>query len=113
MKPGHERRREPRVQVLNLVSVDQQDESGELTELAVGRTLDLSRLGMRLELTHRLPLRSRVRLTIAMAERIITVHGQVRYVNEIDEVTCSMGIEFVDLEPEDGDRIEEFLNAAT
>lgn len=111
MKPQHERRRAPRVKVLSLVSVDQRDESGTLTALTVGRTLDLSRLGMRLEMSHPLPLRSRVRLTVALAERIITVHGQVRYVNESDQLTCSMGIEFVELSAEEGEALEEFLQA--
>ena len=106
-----ERRREPRVKVLNLVSVDQRDDSGALTELAAGRTLDLSRHGMRIELSRPLPLRSRVRVTIALAERIITVDGQVRHLDEMADGTCAMGIEFVELSTERSEAIEEFLQS--
>jgi len=97
MEPKTDRRREPRVRVLSLVNVDQRDDAGELTELTVGRTLDLSQHGMRLELSRPLPLRSRVRLTVALSDRILTVDGQVRYVNELEEGRCAMGIQFVEL----------------
>lgn len=97
MEPKTDRRREPRVRVLSLVNVDQHDEAGELTELTVGRTLDLSQHGMRLELSRRLPLRSRVRLTMALSDRILTLDGQVRYVNETEGGRCAMGIQFVGL----------------
>lgn len=106
-----ERRREPRVRVLNLVSVDQCDDSGALTELAIGRTLDLSRHGMRLELSRPLPLRSRVRVTVALAERIINLDGQVRHLDEMDDGTCAMGIEFVALPADHAEAIDEFLDS--
>ncbi|MBW2528573.1 MAG: PilZ domain-containing protein [Deltaproteobacteria bacterium] len=106
-----ERRREPRVKVLNLVSVDQRDESGALTELSAGRTLDLSSHGMRVELTRPLPLRSRVQVTVALADRIITLEGQVRHVDQVSDDTCSMGIEFVSLTPEQIEALEEFLQS--
>lgn len=109
MSGFRERRREPRVKVLNLVSVDQRDDDGALTELAVGRTLDLSRRGMRLELTRPLPLRSRVRVTVALADRIVTLDGQVRHTDEMDDGTCSMGIEFIEMSSEQTEALEEFL----
>jgi hypothetical protein len=46
----------PRIRKLNLVQVSRFDEEGFRADLATGRTLDLSRGGMRLELHHALPL---------------------------------------------------------
>ena len=105
-----ERRREPPRQVLNLVSVDQREDSGAPTELAAGRTLDLSPRGMRIELSRPLPLRSRIQVTVALAERIITLDAQVRHVDEVSEGVCSMGIEFVELSVEQTEALEEFLH---
>jgi hypothetical protein len=109
MKPDSDRRREPRVRVLRLVHVDQHDEAGELTDLTVGRTADLSQHGMRLELSHPLPLRARVRLTVALGERILTLDGLVRYVDESENESSAVGIEFLDLTDDDVKALTEFL----
>jgi len=94
-----DRRRDLRVTSLNLVQVDQSENELQ-TNLTVGRTLNISRGGLRLELQETLPLRSLVGLTLALGEHIIEVTGRVRYLNKLDDGTCAMGIQFVDLTAE-------------
>jgi hypothetical protein len=92
-----ERRIEPRIRKINLVQVSRFDEDGFRADLATGRTLNLSPGGLRLELYHALPLRSRVRLDLALGEELINVEGVVVYLEAIDAERCAMGIAFSNL----------------
>jgi hypothetical protein len=94
-----ERRREPRVQGMNLVNAAQFDEQGFYADLAVGRTLDISHRGIRLELSHALPLRSTVALTLALGAELVEVKGTVCHLEVLDATRCAMGIEFGELTP--------------
>ncbi|HEX9734882.1 MAG TPA: PilZ domain-containing protein [Thermoanaerobaculia bacterium] len=87
----------PRIRKLNLVQVSRFDEEGFRADLATGRTLDLSRGGMRLELHHALPLRSVVSVTLALDDDLVDVRGRVVYLEELDAERCAMGIEFTEL----------------
>ena len=97
-----ERRHEARVKALDLVHVEEYayPPLGEYkTDDALGRTLDLSHHGMRLQLDHPLHLRTRLRLD-----------GRVRSVREVDPRACEMGIEFVGLTAEQYDQLDAYLH---
>jgi c-di-GMP-binding flagellar brake protein YcgR len=102
-------RAHPRIKALNLVQISRFDEEGFRADLATGRTLDLSRGGMRLELYHHLPLRSVVGLTLALDNDIVEVRGKVVHLEEIDEERCAMGIQFLDLSAEARALIDRYL----
>lgn len=105
-----ERRHEPRLEALNLVhTAKYHDRTGLKVEDAIGRTRDLSHDGMRLELDHCLALRSRVRLSLALGNQVLELRGRVRYRRKVDERTCEMGIEFVDVGPTVYEQLEEYL----
>ena len=104
-----ERRREPRVKAVSLVNVAEFTEVGFRTDLEIGRTLDVSHAGMRVELNHPLPLRSVVTLNLQLGEQILELHGKVRSVRAVDDTTCDMGIEFSGLSPEQYEAIDEYL----
>lgn len=106
---SQERRREPRVQAVSLVNVAEFTEVGFRTDLEIGRTLDVSHDGMRVELNHPLPLRSVVTINLQMGEQILEIHGKVRSVRAIDDTTCDMGIEFTDVGPDQYEAIDEYL----
>lgn len=107
-----DRRHDQRVEKIHLVQVSRFDEEGFRADLAAGRTLNLSRGGMRLELYHPLPLRSQVSLSLLLGDEVVEVHGRVTYLEELDEDRCAMGIEFVDLSTADEARIGRILDAA-
>jgi PilZ domain-containing protein len=107
-----DRRHEPRVKALNLVHVEEY-KYPSLTEYktddTIGRTMDLSHDGMNLELDHCLPLKTLVKLDLALGNLVLQLQGKVRSIREVDEHTYDHGIEFKDLSPEDYEALEEHL----
>ncbi len=109
-EPGaDERRSDPRVEKVHLVQVNRFDEEGFRADLTTGRTLNISRGGVRLELHHPVPLRSVVSLNLVLGERIVDVSGTVVYLEDMDGERCGLGIEFGELEPEAEALLEEFV----
>jgi c-di-GMP-binding flagellar brake protein YcgR len=94
---------------MTLVNVGEQDEVGQPRELTLGRTLDLSHDGVRIQLDHPVLLRSRVRLALALENHIIEAEASVRDVEEYDDNTVAVGVKFHDLSPADQERLDEFL----
>lgn len=108
-RDNQERRRDLRVTSLNLVQVDQSENELQ-TNLAVGRTLNISRGGLRLELKETLPPRALVGLTLALGEHLIEVTGRVCYLDQLDEETYAMGIQFVGVTDEQQALIDELVH---
>ncbi len=106
---GSERRSDPRIEKVHLVQINRFDEEGFRADLTTGRTLNISRGGVRLELHHPVPLRSVVSLNLVLGERIVDVSGTVVYLEDMDGERCGMGIEFGDLDPESEALLEEFV----
>ena len=107
-----DRRHEPRVRTLNLVRAAEYSPAG-LIEDVIGRTLDLSHDGMRLELDHCLPLRSQVWLNLAIGNQVLKLHGRVRSLLAINPKTCEVGIEFEDVDAETYEALDEYLQLRT
>ncbi|MEM1202298.1 MAG: PilZ domain-containing protein [Acidobacteriota bacterium] len=97
---SRDRRIDTRIDRINLVQVSRFDEEGFRADLATGRTINISRGGLRLELHHPLPLRSQIRLDLAVGDEIVHVEGTVAYLEAIDEERCHMGISFDEVAPE-------------
>ncbi len=95
---------------LQLVQISRFDDQGVQADIATGRTLNISHGGMRLELSHPLPLRASIQLSIALGDEILEVTGMVRYLEVIDDVRNAMGVEFTDLTPADQAAINQFLD---
>lgn len=111
MAGSEERRKQTRIESINLVSVDRFDEKGFRADLAVGRSLDLTTDGARLELAHPLPLRARVSLGFALEDQVVELEAKVVFVQELDGTRCAMGLEFVDASDEDRAAITSFLES--
>lgn len=107
--PNDDRRHDPRIAKFQLVQVTRFNEEGFRADLATGRTLNISRGGLRLELLHPLPLRSEVTLSLALGNDIVDVHGRVTYLESLDDERSAMGIQFLDLSAEDARRIDAYL----
>ncbi len=106
---GRERRLESRVDKINLVQVSQFDEEGFRADLKTGRTLNISRGGMRLELHHPLPLRTTVSLNLVLEERILDISGTVVYLEALDEEVSCMGIAFNGLDEETKELLDTYM----
>jgi c-di-GMP-binding flagellar brake protein YcgR len=101
-----ERRSSPRVTEVQLVQVS---EPGSAPQLTTGRTLNISRGGLRLELRGEVPLRSRVRLSLAVGDEFVTVAGTVVYLEALDGGRCSMGVQFTDLDDASRRRLDDYV----
>lgn len=106
---GRERRLESRVDKINLVQVSRFDEEGFRADLKTGRTLNISRGGMRLELYHPLPLRTTVSLNLVLEERILDISGTVVYLEALDEEISCMGIAFNGLDEETKELLDTYM----
>ncbi|MEM9554399.1 MAG: PilZ domain-containing protein [Acidobacteriota bacterium] len=105
-----ERRSSPRVEKINLVQVSRFDEEGFRADLAAGRTVNLSRGGVRIELHHSLPLRSEVRIDVAVGEQVVGVDGKVVHLQAVGEDRCEIGIAFENLDAETEALIAEYID---
>lgn len=93
-----DRRTSLRVDKVQLVQLNRFDEEGFRADLATGRTLNISRGGLRLELHHSVPLRSVISLNLVLGDQILDLEGMVVYLEVLDGDRCCMGIEFTNLD---------------
>jgi hypothetical protein len=107
---GQEKRVFPRVRSLNLVSLSKLAEEGYVELAELGRTLDLSEGGIRLEAFEVIPVGTRTRLRIGLREDIIDVDGEVAYVQEGEAGRVVTGIAFVTMSPEHRQVLKSFLS---
>ncbi len=105
-----ERRTNPRIEKVHLVQVNRFDEEGFRADLATGRTLNISRGGVRIELHHAVPLRSVVSLNLVLGEHILDLTGIVVYLEALGGDRCCLGIEFTRLDPESEALLDAFFD---
>lgn len=98
----NERRREPRVHALYHVIITADGTSREV-DMTVGRTLDVSAAGVRVETPGLLGVDDQVRLEIAVEETLIDARGRVVRVARVGRL-IEAGIEFTSIT--DSDRAE-------
>ncbi len=106
---GKDRRASPRIEKVQLVQISRFDEEGFRADLTTGRTLNISRGGVRLELHHSVPLRTVVSLNLVLGEKILDVNGVVVYLEVLDGERCGLGIEFTDLDFETQALLADFV----
>lgn len=101
-----ERRGSPRVANVQLVQVS---EPGSGSQPTTGRTLNISRGGLRLEMRGQVPLRSRVRLSLAVGDEFVTLAGSVVYLEALDGGRSSVGVQFTDLDEASRRRLDAYV----
>ena len=90
--PHDERRRSPRVRALYHVVITTDGLREELS-VTVGRTLDVSETGVRIETPGHLSIDDLVRLEIAIEETVVNATGRVVHAARVGEL-IEAGIEF-------------------
>ena len=107
---GEEKRTFGRVRSLNLVSLSKFSENGYVELAELGRTLDVSEGGIRLEAFEAIPVGTSTKLRIALRDDIIDVAGRVTYVQQGDQGRVITGIEFEELSEENRRVLDRFLS---
>ena len=93
----------PTDQVISFAEVDSPD------QLAVSR--DLSTGGIRFEAVGcEIDLGDVLRVTFNVGDRTIIAVGKVAWSTEIDPITMDVGLEFVDIDPQSAQALEQILS---
>ncbi len=106
-----ERRREPRERTYQLVNVSRLNREGVPVEQVLGRTLDVSRAGARVEVDRELPTGARVRVDMALREELVSTEAEVRHVEPAREGGYHLGVQFLALDDGAFERLDGFLRA--
>ena len=86
-------------------------EEGQIKESLLGRTLDISRGGIQLEVDNRYPLSSEFEVRLQIYEDIIKLRGKVVHVEELKNGKVGLGIRFTQMPDQTRVILEEFLSS--
>lgn len=89
-----EKRNYPRIKKLYLISYINKNEGSTVSPISMGRTLDISPSGIRLEVYQSLMMDSVIEMEIGFQEQKFSTKGKIIRVEEIDEKTFIVGIQF-------------------
>lgn len=101
--------RSKRFESINLVSLSHKDTEGRTDMESVGRTLDLSKGGILLELPSALPSpNEEVEITLGIKNNIIRARGRIVHQRQLDNGHFGLGISFVEIDEDDAQVISQF-----
>ena len=104
-----DRRQFERVSLQNLISLNLLDDSGNVGKDVIGRTLNLTVKGIKLEIDEPVKRFSDIKFEIHFKENILEAKGKVVYLNKIEENKFHCGVHFQDLFLENQALIEAIL----
>ena len=93
-----ERRRYPRVKSLCLISYVLKDGKVQKSAISMGRTLNISPVGVKLEIYQPVEIGMLMEMEIGIGENIHSVRGEVVHSRKAEGDKYILGIEFIDLE---------------
>jgi c-di-GMP-binding flagellar brake protein YcgR len=94
-------RENTRVDRILLTAIEQFTEEGTKTEEIMGRTLDISTGGVKIELKRPLPLLSTVKVSLGFKDDVVHFSGQVVHLKINDDQMIETGIQFMGLSDDD------------
>ncbi|MBI4574994.1 MAG: PilZ domain-containing protein [Planctomycetes bacterium] len=106
---GADKRGMARVTTVQLVRLAQESEAGAGCAEALGRTLDLSERGVRVESDRHLPFLAEVDLSIALGEVIVQARSRIVHLTVSPAGSFHIGFEFSHVSEEDRTRLRAFL----
>ncbi len=95
-----ERRSYPRLKRLYLISYINKEEDRQISPVSMGRTLDISPTGVRVEVFQQINLKSHMEMEIGIDESILPIQGQVIHVEKTSDEGYVIGIQFNELQAE-------------
>ncbi len=94
------KRRHERYDSLNLLSYVCIDSDGKEWTQGMGRTLDISETGLRLETHEPIDTKYVLLLSVGIENDLVDIRGKVVYCNRGDEKKFECGIEFLEVPPD-------------
>jgi hypothetical protein len=89
-----EKRGYPRVKKLFLISYINKEEGRQISPVSMGRTLDVSPSGIRVEVFQRIGINSQMELDIACNDETVSADGMVVHSSKIGNEVFVLGIKF-------------------
>ena len=106
---GYERE-SPRVERILMTGIDRYEETGELAESSIGRTLNISEGGVLLEVVKPFPFMAKVALNLALYNNNIMINGQIVHLRKNADDRIEMGITFTKIAEKDKEILKMFLS---
>ncbi len=100
MDPSYKTRKIPRVSRLLLTAVEHFGEEGEVSDELIGRTLNISRGGVLMELEKPLPLLSELTISIAFGNNVIKAGGKIIRLALNEHGKIDTAVQFFDIDEE-------------
>ena len=105
-----EKRECSRIEAINLLNYVYLDEDGDETLQGMGRTLDVSERGIRLETHHQIEKGQMVSLTIGLEENMVDIVGKVVYSRRERPDVYVAGIEFSGMEVSARETLKKYID---
>jgi hypothetical protein len=105
------KRKHERYDSLNLLTYVCVDTDGKAWTQGMGRTLDISESGLRLETHEPIETKYIVLLSIGIEDEVVDLKGKVVYCNRGDEGKFESGILFSHLKPNDLELLKRYIQA--
>jgi len=106
-----DQRRSERKDSLNFLDIEHVAHEGEVLNQGMGRTLDVSAVGLKLE-TH-IPLKpgEELRVAIGLDDDVVNLQGRIVHVSEVGSELYHAGVDFVDLDAQGQRVLNRYLEA--
>jgi hypothetical protein len=112
-KPAKEKRRHRRLNSDHLISyVHLHDEYGP-SEGGMGKTLNLSEGGIKMQTYLSFPVKTTLEMTIAIEDRLIKAKGSLVYLEDGGEEVYDMGISFSEMQPSEKRYLVQFIERSS
>ena len=108
-----DRRRTARVESINLVSCSAREDDATPDTVQLGRTLDISSHGVKVEIKTSMPTEllagGYLMLTLALGDTILELRGRIVRARQDNDRQGVLGIEFSDPSPQTREKLAQFL----
>ncbi len=93
-----EKRRQPRVESLNLIAYVCKDNDGNVSAQGMGRTLNVSEIGVLLETYYPIECKNLLLIDIGFKDELVDLKGKIIHSKTNRQGKHETGIEFVDID---------------
>jgi c-di-GMP-binding flagellar brake protein YcgR len=107
---GIERRKNPRVESLNLLSYVCLDENNRALDQGMGRTLNVGKGGILLEIYNSIDTAHTMVLAVGLKDNMVDIKGKVVYSRRDEDEKVKLGVQFIEMDKETFLTLEEYIS---
>jgi len=106
-----DQRRSERKDTLNFLDIEHVAREGEVLNQGMGRTIDVSTVGLKLETYLPLSVGEALHVSIGLDDDVVELQGRIVHVVEVGQDTYHAGVEFVGLDANGQRVLNRYLEA--